>query len=69
MGATCKTCGGTGWAVCLASHIVTDRTHKERCGICAGSGKSRYQDSSWYVRWQERARASFPRHPDYAGEA
>jgi hypothetical protein len=62
--AVCKTCGGTGQVVCLNSHIITDRTRKERCYICGGTGHSSYQSDPDYVRWQAKARASYPRHPE-----
>lgn len=67
--AICKTCGGTGKVICLNSHIVTDRARKERCDTCAGSGKSSYRSDPDYVRWQAKARAAFPRHPQYAAWA
>jgi hypothetical protein len=65
----CKTCGGTGRIVCLNSMFVAEKTRKERCGICGGTGASSYRDDPSYVRFQERARASFPRHPDFAQAA
>lgn len=61
----CGTCGGTGQIVCMNTMFVTERTRKERCGICSGTGRSSYRDDAAYVKWQSRMRASFPLHFDH----
>lgn len=52
----CQTCAGTGHVLCLNSAITTDGFRRERCGICAGSGRSRYPATPEYDRFQKRAR-------------
>jgi hypothetical protein len=54
--AACKTCDGTGKILCLRSAFVGSGFRRERCGICAGTGKSAYRDDPVYVRWQHDAR-------------
>ena len=61
----CRTCGGTGWVIYMATMFIQDRLRKERCGICSGTGFSSYRGDPSYVRWQARMRETFPRHPDF----
>lgn len=54
---TCSTCGGTGWQHLLNSWFVPDGFRRERCGICAGSGKSGYRNDAPFVRRQAAVRS------------
>lgn len=53
----CEPCGGTGWQWLNRSWLTADGYHRERCGICGGSGKSdyRYADAR-FIREQARRR-------------
>lgn len=51
----CDCCVGTGWQLLLRSMFVTDGYRRERCGVCAGSGKSNHTDKGFRA-WQIKAR-------------
>lgn len=68
MSCVCKTCGGTGSQLLLVSMFMADGLRRERCGICSGGGQSSYPNSPEFVRFQKRARLSFPKHPDLQPE-
>ena len=48
----CQTCGGTGWQLLMNSWFKSDGLRRERCGICAGSGKNAYRDDPAFIRRQ-----------------
>lgn len=55
--ATCVSCGGTGWWWLNRSWFRHDGYRRERCAICAGTGRSAYRDSPDFVRMQRERRA------------
>jgi hypothetical protein len=52
----CRNCDGTGRIFCRNSHIIVDGYRRERCGVCGGTGKSRYLIEARDVRFQREAR-------------
>lgn len=58
----CNECGGTGWLwICGSWFPKTHGYHRERCGICAGSGKSSYIGDRRFARKQAKIRAMDPK--------
>ena len=56
---TCRICDGTGKTVHMRSWFTAGGFYRIRCGICSGTGLSRYRDGA-YERMQRdfRARAT-----------
>lgn len=54
--ATCAYCGGTGKVYLNRSMFVADGYRSERCGVCKGSGKSRYRPAPDVVRQMKNQR-------------
>lgn len=52
---SCDCCLGTGQQLLLRSMFLGDGFRRERCGICAGSGKSSYHDGK-FANWQRKVR-------------
>lgn len=54
----CALCGGSGWLHLLNSWFRSDGFRRERCGICAGTGKSDYRPDAEWIRKQAEFRAA-----------
>jgi DnaJ-class molecular chaperone len=55
-GATCSSCGGTGWLFAANSWFAKDGYRRFKCSTCGGTGRSNCRCDPDYVSFQKQCR-------------